>query len=112
MKSDTIHLGAFLNGQLVSIASFFHEKSDSFSFQNQYRLRGMATLPAFRNQKAGSSLISKAEEIMKEKKAELWWCNARTTVSNYYLKLGLKIEGDVFDIHPIGPHLLMWKKLL
>jgi predicted GNAT family N-acyltransferase len=112
MKSDTIHLGAFLNGQLVSIASFFHEKSDSFSFQNQYRLRGMATLPEFRNQKTGSELIKKAESIMKEKKAEIWWCNARTTVSNYYLKLGLEIEGIVFDIHPIGPHVLMWKRFI
>lgn len=112
LQPDTIHLGTFLGEQLVSIASFFHEKSDSFRFQNQYRLRGMATLPAFRNQKSGSELIKKAEDIMKEKKVELWWCNARTTVSDYYLKLGLEIKGDVFDIDPIGPHVLMWKRFI
>jgi len=111
LNPDTIHLGAFLGEKLISIASFFQENSDSFSFQNQYRLRGMATLPEFRNQKAGSALIKKAEKIMKEKKVELWWCNARTTVSDYYLKLGLEIEGNIFDIHPIGPHVLMWKRL-
>ena len=110
-NSDTIHLGAFIGEQLVSIASFFHENSDSFNLQNQYRLRGMATIPEFRNQKAGSSLINKAEEIMKDQKVELWWCNARTTVSNYYLKLGLEIKGGVFDIDPIGSHVLMWKRL-
>jgi len=108
---ETIHTGAFLAGQLVSIASFFYEKCDEFSEPSQYRLRGMATLPAYRNQKARSSQILFAEEIMKSNKADIWWCNARTTVSEYYEKMGLKIIGNVFEIEPIGPHVRMYKYL-
>lgn len=111
LEDETIHLGAFINDKIISIASFFFEKNENFKAQKQYRLRGMATLPSHRNQKAGSSLVKKAEEIMIKNNIDLWWCNARTTVSDYYAKLGLEILGDVFDIDPIGPHVLMYKVL-
>lgn len=107
----TIHTGAFIEGQLISIASFFIENSPEFDAINQYRLRGMATLPEFRKHQAGSSQVKFAEEIMKSYGVDLWWCNARTTVSAYYEKLGLTITGSVFDIDPIGPHVLMYKEL-
>jgi GNAT superfamily N-acetyltransferase len=108
---DTFHLGAFLDGILISIASFYKEKNPCFTDEVQFRLRGMATLPEYRKQKAGSSLILHAEELLREKKVTLWWCNARATVSNYYKKLGLSECGEVFEIEPIGPHKLMFKKL-
>lgn len=108
---ETIHTGAFIDGNLISIASFFKENSAELDKAHQYRLRGMATLPHFRKMKAGSSQIQFAEEIMRSRQADLWWCNARTTVADYYKKLGLIIIGDIFDIHPIGPHVLMYKNL-
>lgn len=110
-EENSFHLGAFHNGKLISIASFYHEKNECFQERNQYRLRGMATLLGYRNQRAGSSLIVHAEKLMREKSARLWWCNARTSVSDYYKKLGLIEYGQEFDIHPIGPHKLMVKKL-
>lgn len=111
LLEDTIHTGAFLGGQLISIASFFREKSDKFDSAHQYRLRGMATHPEYRRQNAGSSQIRFAETIMKENGTTLWWCNARATVAEYYRKQGLVVIGDVFEVHPIGPHVLMYRKL-
>ncbi|TCP29723.1 acetyltransferase (GNAT) family protein [Scopulibacillus darangshiensis] len=111
MDEHSFHLGAYFNGQLISIASFYREKNPTLNGAMQYRLRGMATDGEYRKQKAGSSLIASAEEILKEKGADLWWCNARTKVSPYYKKLGLSEHGEVFDIHPIGPHKLMYKKI-
>ncbi|WP_044640789.1 GNAT family N-acetyltransferase [Risungbinella massiliensis] len=110
-QKDSFHLGAFLDGKLISIASFYCETNDCFNTDLQYRLRGMATLEEYRNQKAGSSLIQYAETLLKKRGAQLWWCNARTSVSNYYQKLGLSEHGKVFEINPIGPHKLMYKKI-
>ncbi|OIK16179.1 hypothetical protein BIV60_05940 [Bacillus sp. MUM 116] len=43
---------------------------------------------------------------------DLLWCKGRTTVQEYYMKLGFEAHGDVFDYPPIGPHIVMVKKLL
>jgi predicted GNAT family N-acyltransferase len=108
---DTFHIGGYLDENLISIASFYKEKNPCFNDELQYRLRGMATLPENRKQKSGTSLLYYAEDILKEKKVTLWWCNARSNVSGYYKKLGLSEYGEEFDIVPIGLHKLMVKKI-
>ena len=109
--ADTIHLGVFLGGVLVSVASFFKESHPEFSDDQQYRLRGMATMVSHRGQQAGSSLIRFAENYFSKQNISLWWCNARSTVQRYYEKLGLEVIGDPYEIEPIGPHVLMVKTL-
>lgn len=109
-QESSFHLGAFFNDTLISIASFYKEKHPNFDDKRQYRLRGMATLAEYRKVKAGSSLIVHAEDILTEElEADLWWCNARVTVSDFYKRLGLKEHGEVFEIESIGPHKLMYK---
>jgi hypothetical protein len=111
-QKDSFHLGAFFRETLISIASFHKENHPCFDEELQYRLRGMATLADNRKQKAGSSILKFAEEILREKNVSMWWCNARVSVSDYYRKLGLNEHGAVFEIDPIGKHKLMYKKLL
>ncbi|PFD96710.1 N-acetyltransferase [Bacillus sp. AFS023182] len=110
-ETNSFHLGAFLHAELISIASFSAESEPSLQGNNHYRLRGMATMPSFRKQHAGSSLIQQAEVMLKEREAELLWCNARITVTDYYKRLGFLEHGEIFDIHPIGLHKLMYKTL-
>ena len=110
-QKDSFHLGAFFRETLISIASFHKEKHSCFDEEFQYRLRGMATLQDHRKLKAGSSILLHGEEILKKKNVQLWWCNARISVSDYYKKLGLHEFGEVFTIEPIGPHKLMYKKI-
>ncbi|MBM7583849.1 GNAT superfamily N-acetyltransferase [Bacillus pakistanensis] len=110
-EKDSFHVGAYMKGKLVSIASFYKETHPNFNEENQFRLRGMATLAEFRGQNAGSALIRFAEKFMKKQSADLWWCNARVSVSAYYKKLSLQEKGGIFTIEPIGPHKLMYKKL-
>ncbi|WP_243525957.1 GNAT family N-acetyltransferase [Bacillus pseudomycoides] len=111
-KPHSLHLGAFLNEELISIASFSPEAEPSLQGGNHhYRLRGMATVPTFRKQHAGTSLIKHAETILKERQATILWCNARITVTDYYKRLGFLEHGEIFDIDPIGPHRLMYKVL-
>lgn len=110
-EADSFHLGACLDGRLISIASFYREKHPGIHLQVQYRLRGMASLPEFRGLGAGSALIREAESILRERLAGAWWCNARLSASGYYEKLGLVQKGPIFDLPPLGDHKVMVKFL-
>ena len=110
-ETDTFHLGAFLNDEFVSIASFSQEICPALPNGIHYRLRGMATLPNFRNKHAGNSLIQKAEQILQERKANILWCNGRITVTDYYKRLGFHEHGEIFEIEPIGLHKVLYKKI-
>ncbi|MFE6138983.1 GNAT family N-acetyltransferase [Bacillus sp. NPDC057893] len=110
-KTDAFHLGAFLHDELVSIASFSKEIHPDLQAGTHYRLRGMATLPNFRNQHAGTSLIRKAEQVLQEREANILWCNARITVADYYKRLGFHEHGEIFEIDPIGLHKVMYKEI-
>ena len=109
-ETDTFHLGAFINDQLISIASFSKEMHPDLQAGMHYRLRGMATLPEFRNNHAGSSLIQKAEQILQERQADMLWCNGRITVADYYKRLGFQEHGEIFEIEPIGLHKVLYKE--
>ena len=111
LESGAFHVGAFYQRKLISIASFCIEKNPDFSTEMQYRLRGMATLEEFRKLGAGKSLISLAESLIKGQGFDLLWCKGRTSVQDYYSKLGFEVHGEVFDYPPIGPHIIMVKHL-
>ncbi|SFG39082.1 Predicted N-acyltransferase, GNAT family [Halobacillus alkaliphilus] len=108
---DTFHIGAFNEGKLVSVASFYLESHSEFTSSKQYRLRAMATAEDFRNKGAGREVIHYAERIVKERKANMLWCKGRTSVRNYYQKLGFRSYGDVFNYPGLGPHVIMYKTL-
>ncbi|PGO22240.1 GNAT family N-acetyltransferase [Bacillus cereus] len=110
-EADTFHLGAFLNDKLISIASFSKELYPDLQTGIHYRLRGMATLPNFRNQRAGTFLIRKAEQILQERGASTLWCNGRITVTDYYKRLGFHEHGEIFEIDTLGLHKVMYKEI-
>ncbi|WP_155112288.1 GNAT family N-acetyltransferase [Metabacillus mangrovi] len=107
----TLHLGARLDSKLISIATFSKEKSSFFSEPVQYRLRGMATLTEYRGIGSGSRLLKEANQLLIERSAGLWWCNARMSAANFYRKQGLSVIGGEFDIVGIGAHVVMYKSL-
>jgi len=108
---QTFHLGAFIDKQLVSVASFYFEKNDVLSEEYQYRLRGMATLEGHRGKGLSSSLLKTAFPIIKQNFCQLLWCNARTGAQGFYQKVGFEKIGEEFDIKEIGTHVLMYKKI-
>lgn len=110
-EDTTFHVGAFYQGKLVSVASFCTEKHPDFLGEKQVRLRAMATLEEFRKLGAGRSVVNFAEEIIKEMDCNLLWCKGRTSVQEYYSRLGFKAHGEVFDYPPIGLHIIMYKEL-
>ncbi|MFD1851927.1 GNAT family N-acetyltransferase [Oceanobacillus bengalensis] len=110
-EAHTFHVGAFYQGKLISVASFVVENLPDFSIERQYRLRQMATLEEFRKLGAGRSIVDFGENIIRARGYDLIWCKGRTAVQEYYRKLGFDAYGDIFDYPPIGPHIVMYKKL-
>ncbi|EQC47758.1 acetyltransferase, GNAT family [Bacteriovorax sp. BSW11_IV] len=108
---QTFHLGAFVDSKLVSIASFFYRRNTKFEEENQYHLRGMATLPDSTGRGYSSELLKVAFPVIKQNFCNLVWCNARVSAQGFYEKVGFETHGEVFDVPDIGPHILMFKKL-
>ncbi|NTU26805.1 GNAT family N-acetyltransferase [Bacillus tequilensis] len=107
----SFHLGAFYEGTLISIASFSPQNQPLLTEFPSYRLRGMATLEEYRDQKAGSTLIKYAVQNLADRGVQAVWCNARHHVKGYYAKLGWEELGEPFDIPGIGTHIAMYKTL-
>lgn len=108
----SFHLGAFIDGKLVSVASFFYERNSLFPDLHQYQLRGMATLPDHRNKGLSQELLNMAFPIIKQNFCSIVWCNARISAQIFYEKVGFKKFNDnVFEIPEIGPHILMYKQI-
>lgn len=108
---QTFHLGAFEEGKLVSIASFYYENNQAFADENQYRLRGMATLAEFQKRGLSSELLRVAFSLISKNFCTLLWCNARMEASGFYQKVGFEKVGETFEIEGIGPHVLMFKRI-
>ena len=109
----TFHMGLFIEGRLLSICTFMHEAHPDLPAENAFRLRGMATDDNYRGQGLGHVLLSHVEDYLREKKkCDFLWFNARIKAFSFYEKLGFSYYGPLFDMKDIGPHKVMYKKLL
>lgn len=111
-EEQTFHLGVFVEGKLVSVASFYYENNEHFpSHKDQYRLRGMATLPQYQNIGLSKALLQTAFSIIKRNMCTLLWCHARQVSVPFYQKLGFDVIGEEFDVPKLGSHRLVSKDI-
>ncbi len=107
-REDAIHLGAFLDDQLVAVCSLFEMKSEKIKDQKQYRLRAMGSLPEVRGTGAGRSIVQKALSLVEAKGMDVLWCDARKVALGFYEKLGFERIDEWYDVPKIGPHQFMY----
>ncbi len=108
---QAFHLGAFEGEILRGVATFCPESFEAFPNLKAYRLRGMAV--DFNQQGKGiGKAILKFGESELLKKANLLWFNARENAFPFYLSLEYQFYGPMFEIPHIGPHKIMYKKLI
>ena len=110
LDADTLHLGLFAEGELVSVASFMQARHQCLQ-GSQYQLRGMATAPGQQGRGYGRRLVLEAEKRLKQMAVDLLWCNARVVALEFYTKLGYEKMGEQFDVPQIGPHYVMFRRL-
>jgi GNAT superfamily N-acetyltransferase len=109
--ATTKHFGAFRNERLLGIASLFLAAMPERPGEPAVQLRGMATAPDARGAGIGRALALACIASARESGARLLWCNARTAVIGFYLKLGFEIIGGEFQIPDVGPHVRMVLRL-
>lgn len=110
-EKETFHLGAFIEEELVGISTFIKNTKEDFIQQNQYQLRGMATIEKVRGKGVGAKLLKESIKILKKRDCELLWCNAREIAVRFYEKLNFITFGDKFYINQIGNHYKMYLKV-
>ena len=108
---QTIHLAIIKREKTLTCATFYPEKTTEVKSKKAYRLRGMATDPFFRRKGYGRKIMKESFEILKKQKCDVLWCNARLVAVKFYLSLGFKKKGEIFNIKSIGPHYYMYKKI-
>jgi len=83
------HYGAFVDGQLVCVASIYIDG-------NKARLRKFATLSEFQSKGIGTKVIEYLVSELKDLNIGYFWCDARTSALGFYQKFGLQTEGSEF----------------
>jgi ribosomal protein S18 acetylase RimI-like enzyme len=106
---DTLHLGVFVNDDLVSIVTLI-KKSRSEWNDEQFQLRGMATIAKHRGKGYGKLLALKSEEYLIGRKNHKIWCNARVEAIGFYKTLNYSVLGEAFMVPKVGMHYLMFKE--
>jgi GNAT superfamily N-acetyltransferase len=105
---DTFHLGGYADGRLVCIATFQCEgcpQPDVAACAGDvYRLRGMATDPAYERRGIASALLAVGLDRLRRRGAALLWCHARVGAVNFYRKNGWDLYGEEFLVEDVGPH--------
>lgn len=108
---NTIHLGAFIDSELVGIASLYKDKLKGSDEPEAWRLRGMATAESVRGQGIGQMLMNHCLSHANENNGKIFWCNARTTAEKFYERFGLKRIGEESYPQDLGAHIIMAKNL-
>lgn len=109
-RDDPLHFGAMDKSEILAIASVYHEDENGQRGLGIWRLRGMASDPAVRGHGFGAHVLQGCLQYLREFGASQVWCNARVTVRGFYEKHGFVVEGDVFEMPGIGPHVFMRKR--
>ena len=107
----TFHLGTFADNKIISVGTFVKELNSKFESNSQYRLRAMATDKKYQIKGGGRVLFLKGIEILKEKKIDILWCDARMNAIGFYQKLNMKNMPGLYNIKNIGLHQTMFINL-
>lgn len=109
-RADAIHLGAFVQDEIVGVCSLFEMSSPRLEFNKQYRLRAMATHPKVRGEGAGMAIVDEAKSIISELGYEVLWCDARKIALGFYSKQNFKEIDEWYEVRNIGLHKTMFYK--
>jgi GNAT superfamily N-acetyltransferase len=97
-EPDTLHVGAFLAGEAVAVASICREAPPGENDPAAWRLRGMATSPEHRGQGAATRLLSRCVAHARTLGGRRVWCSARVTVAEFYRRHGFVAVGEPFTL--------------
>jgi GNAT superfamily N-acetyltransferase len=104
---DSLHVGAFMDGELVGIASVSRDPLPGESDARAWRLRGMATVEKVRGMGCGRALVEACVAHASIQGGTLLWCNGRTSAMGFYRALGFE-RVEKSTNHHQGPDLTLF----
>ncbi len=110
-ETTTLHLGAFNEGQLVGIASLYHESPSEAADPGAWRLRDMGVLEPLRRQGYGRALLHACLAHIINSGDDLLWCNVRASAVPFYLAHDFQMREESFEMPGFGPRFFMWRKV-
>jgi GNAT superfamily N-acetyltransferase len=102
----SLHLGAFENDELVGIATLIQDACPIDGHDDDWRLRGMATVQKVRNRGIGGMLLYRCIAYAKDAGGIRVWCHGRRNARRFYERHGFKAVGEEFVTPHTGPHYL------
>lgn len=100
-------------GETAAVVSYMREPAPDDLGAPATRLRGMAVRDGDRRRGLGSRLLqgSLTRLAVAQPDLAIVWCNARTSVEEFYRNHGFESHGEVFEVDEIGPHIVMWREM-
>jgi ribosomal protein S18 acetylase RimI-like enzyme len=109
---SSFHVGYVVNDRVVGVGSLFQESPEGEMDPGAWRIRGMAVLPECRGQGIGGFIL---EALIAHARCDTIegeiWCNGRLAVKEFYERYGFRQVAEVFDLPPIGPHVVLSRSL-
>jgi GNAT superfamily N-acetyltransferase len=102
----SLHLGAFERDELVGVATLIHDPCPVGGRDDDWRLRGMATVQQVRNRGIGGELLARCIAHARDAGGSRVWCNGRSAARRFYERYGLQAVGAEFVSPHTGPHYL------
>ncbi len=100
----TVHVGALVDGRLVSVASLLPDPQEDGDADGVFRLRGMVTVPDRRGSGLGGAILDRGVAMVARQGGRLVWCNGRTGALDFYRRHGFAPVGEEFETPGTGPH--------
>jgi len=109
LDEGTKHFGAFLNNELVGVATMMLKNTAVYKVHPVFRLTGLSVLPEHQHRHIGKRLLHFAEENISRKGSVMIWCFAREAAIPFYKKNGYQLNVQEVIIPRIGSHRIMFK---
>ena len=104
---DAGHLAIRSGDAVLAVASVIREPHPVDPRAGDWRLRGMATDPAFRRRGYGGLLAQACVEHARQHGGRRVWLHARPNAIVLYERAGFAVQSEEFDVPGLGPHVRM-----
>jgi GNAT superfamily N-acetyltransferase len=122
MEIDTLHIGAFAQGEQVGIATVMcqppnisvgvppiHPDPDN---SWAWRLRGMAVTEDMRRAGVGAMMLKACIGYAASQDGAFIWCDARILAADFYRSNGFQAIGKQYTVPNVGPHYFMQRNIV
>lgn len=104
-EAETFHLGAYVDGALVSISTWMSRRYPDLPGHPGHQLRGMATVPAARGSGVSDEMLLAGLGRCTEVGSTLVWARARVAALSFYERHGFEARGHEYvDLSTGLPH--------